>query len=90
MHYSTMRPQAPVHDPKKDELRHAPWYWGNITREEAKNVLLGKPDGSFLVRDAQTKVSKKTKKKSKLQWKLPKMDSQNSSDKRSVRYLNSM
>lgn len=67
MHYSTMRPQAPVHDPKKDELRHAPWYWGNITREEAKNVLLGKPDGSFLVRDAQTKVSKKTKKKSKLQ-----------------------
>lgn len=62
MHYSTMRPQAPVHDPKKDELRHAPWYWGNITREEAKNVLLGKPDGSFLVRDAQTKVSKKNKK----------------------------
>ncbi|KAH8403047.1 hypothetical protein KR222_003745 [Zaprionus bogoriensis] len=55
-----MRPQAPVHDPKKDELRAAPWYWGNITREEAKNVLLGKPDGSFLVRDAQTKKGEYT------------------------------
>ncbi|XP_034472397.1 phosphatidylinositol 3-kinase regulatory subunit gamma isoform X1 [Drosophila innubila] len=61
LHYSTMRPQAPaVHDPKKDELRTAPWYWGNITREEAKNVLFGKPDGSFLVRDAQAKKGEYT------------------------------
>ncbi|XP_043070608.1 phosphatidylinositol 3-kinase regulatory subunit gamma [Drosophila grimshawi] len=63
MHYSTMRPQAPasmVHDPKKDELRTAPWYWGSITREQAKNILFGKPDGSFLVRDAQAKKGEYT------------------------------
>ncbi|KAH8378366.1 hypothetical protein KR093_010955 [Drosophila rubida] len=51
---------APVHDPKKDVLRSQPWYWGNITREVAKNVLDGKPDGSFLVRDAQAKKGEYT------------------------------
>ncbi|XP_062120739.1 phosphatidylinositol 3-kinase regulatory subunit gamma [Drosophila sulfurigaster albostrigata] len=61
LHYSTMSPLAPpVHDPKKDLLRTAPWYWGNITREAAKNVLDGKPDGSFLVRDAQAKKGEYT------------------------------
>lgn len=45
-----------VRDSKKDELRSAPWYWGSITREQAKSILFGQPDGSFLVRDAQAKV----------------------------------
>ncbi|XP_064540941.1 phosphatidylinositol 3-kinase regulatory subunit gamma [Drosophila montana] len=63
LHYSTMRPQAPasmVRDCKKDELRSAPWYWGSITREQAKSILFGQPDGSFLVRDAQAKKGEYT------------------------------
>ncbi|EDW11237.2 phosphatidylinositol 3-kinase regulatory subunit gamma [Drosophila mojavensis] len=63
LHYSTMRPQAPAsmaRDSKKDELRSAPWYWGSISREQAKNKLFGQPDGSFLVRDAQAKKGEYT------------------------------
>ncbi|XP_002018676.2 phosphatidylinositol 3-kinase regulatory subunit gamma [Drosophila persimilis] len=62
LHYSTMRPQAPgsLVDPYEDELRMAPWYWGQITREEAKNILHGMPDGSFLVRDALSKKGEYT------------------------------
>ncbi|XP_034666981.1 phosphatidylinositol 3-kinase regulatory subunit gamma [Drosophila subobscura] len=62
LHYSTMRPQAPgsLVDPYEDELRMAPWYWGPITREEAKNILHGMPDGSFLVRDALSKKGEYT------------------------------
>ncbi|KAH8273665.1 hypothetical protein KR018_007567 [Drosophila ironensis] len=57
-----MRPQAPgsLVDPNEDELRLAPWYWGRITREEAKSILHGKPDGSFLVRDALSKKGEYT------------------------------
>ncbi|XP_037709218.1 phosphatidylinositol 3-kinase regulatory subunit gamma [Drosophila subpulchrella] len=62
LHYSTMRPQAPgsLVDPNEDELRLAPWYWGRISREEAKGILHGKPDGSFLVRDALSKKGEYT------------------------------
>ncbi|KAH8412515.1 hypothetical protein KR009_002732 [Drosophila setifemur] len=57
-----MRPQAPgsLVDPNEDELRLAPWYWGRISREEAKCILHGKPDGSFLVRDALSKKGEYT------------------------------
>ncbi|KAH8353318.1 hypothetical protein KR084_010265 [Drosophila pseudotakahashii] len=57
-----MRPQAPgsLVDPNEDELRMAPWYWGRISREVAKGILHGKPDGSFLVRDALSKKGEYT------------------------------
>lgn len=57
-----MRPQAPgsLVDPNEEELLQAPWYWGSISREMAKGILHGKPDGSFLVRDALSKKGEYT------------------------------
>ncbi|XP_061402568.1 phosphatidylinositol 3-kinase regulatory subunit gamma [Musca vetustissima] len=67
-HYSTMRPQPPGGgggggqslDANAEELRNVEWYWGKMTREEVKNILAGKPDGSFLVRDALSKEGEYT------------------------------
>lgn len=60
-----MRPQPPggtslFLDPNAEELRNAEWYWGKINREQVKNILSGKPDGSFLVRDALSKEGEYT------------------------------
>lgn len=53
-------PSTPILSASELGLSEAEWYWGSATREKIDDLMKDTPDGTFLVRDASSKVGEYT------------------------------